>query len=465
MIQVEKLRLTYAEKDAPALVVDQLQIAKGECVVLCGKSGSGKTSFLRLLNGLIPEYDYGVIEGHAAIGTLVAGQQTVEDFAEQVGTVFQNPATQFFHRLASEELVFGCENQGVAIEEIERRLKATNALLELESLLDLDLLQASGGQRQKIAIGAALMQQPQILLLDEPTANLDQIGIQQVTQALTQLKEVGYTILIAEHRLHFLMELADRFLYFDQGVLTEQWTASQFAQLTTAERQALGLRALNLTSVHQQLQSKIATTSVGLDGVQLVQLAIGYDRTIAEIADYTFPSGMITGITGPNGIGKSTLLLTLAGLISVKSGKIKFQGQFPTRRTLQQQTAYVMQDVRLQLVANSVAQELHLGTIETEHYEQVLTELNLRHLLDAHPLTLSGGEQQRLMIAHARLSQKAVYLFDEPTSGLDFEQMQHVQHLLQQLKAMGKVVIVISHDEEFLAESCDRIFQMTNYHE
>ena len=462
MIQVENLELTYMAKEQPTLIIDDLKIARGECVVLCGRSGSGKTSFLRVLNGLIPEYYSGELNGKVTVANLVAGEQSIEEFSKQVGTVFQNPATQFFHRLALEELVFGCENQGIEVTEIEERLQATVALLQLNELLSLDLLQASGGQRQKIAIGAALMQQPQLLLLDEPTANLDQIGIEQMTQAIRQLKRAGYTIVIAEHRLHFLAELVDRFLYFDQGKLVAEWTATELLALETQQRQALGLRALNLAPAHHAIQAKLSNDVTTTSGLQLVDLAIGYEQVMTKLPNWQFPLGSITGIMGQNGQGKSTLCLTMAGLLSGKAGAIQWQGVTQSTRELQRQTAYVMQDVRLQLVANSVEQELCLGTIDSAQYEAVVTELNLAHLLAEHPLTLSGGEQQRLMIAHARLSQKQVYLFDEPTSGLDWEQMQHVVQLLHELKTMGKVVIVVSHDEEFLAACCDRLYQMPN---
>lgn len=454
MIEVTDLKVTYSGVRNISLEMAELEIHEGECVVLCGKSGSGKSTFLRVLNGLIPEYYDATHEGDCTIDGTSVWNQTVEELSFTVGTVFQNPATQFFHRQVRAELVFPCENQGLDREEIERRLNEVVSLLELESYLDKDLLHLSGGERQKVALATALMQQPQVLLLDEPTANLDEEGIAQLTEALVRIKASGLTILMSEHRLHFMTAIADRYVYIDNGRLTQQWTASQFEKISTEERRVLGLR-----SRHAHVLRQSSVMDLQQPGMQLEELSIGYRQSLLQLPTMTLPYGHIIGILGNNGIGKTTLLNTIAGLQQPIRGRITQENRTLTTRELQSQTAFVMQDVRLQFVTPTVRAELQLGT-GTRPNDEVVSQLELAPLLDRHPLSLSGGQQQRVMIANAREMNKQVYIFDEPTSGLDYLQMLEVGRLLQSLTNDEQLVLVVSHDREFLEVCADCVLDL-----
>lgn len=189
IIECRDLSFRYANGLNSQCQIPELCIEPGECVVLCGRSGSGKSTFLRLLNGLIPDFYEGELSGTCVCAGYISGKHSVEEFSTVVGSVFQNPATQFFHRIVEDELVFPCENQGVPRQEIARRLKQTTHLFEIERLLMRDLLSASGGERQRIAIATSMMQQPQVVVLDEPTANLDLQGIEQVKYHIQTLIE------------------------------------------------------------------------------------------------------------------------------------------------------------------------------------------------------------------------------------------------------------------------------------
>ena len=219
LITATGFRFTYENSRASSLLVEDLQISSGQLVVLCGKSGSGKSTFLRLINGLIPDYYEGKLDGQLEIADQSAGKQTVEECSKRVASVFQNPSSQFFHKYVKHELVLPGENHGKPAAEILNRLEKLTADFALADYLERDLSTLSGGEKQRIALLTALMQDTDILVLDEPTANLDRSGIEQVASYLSILKQEGKTILIAEHRLDYLKDLADRYLYFDQGVL------------------------------------------------------------------------------------------------------------------------------------------------------------------------------------------------------------------------------------------------------
>lgn len=460
MIDIRQLTVSYVNQESFVFKIDHLLVRKGECVVICGKSGSGKTTFLRLLNGLIPEYYPALVHGEATVNGQNILDKNIEELSFEVGTVFQNPSTQFFHQNVEEELIYPCENQGIDRAAIHTRLLSVTELLNLSQDLSRELLTLSGGKRQKVAIATALMQLPQVVLLDEPSANLDEEGISQLQEAIEQIKKLGMTIIISEHRLHFLEQLADRFLYFEKGALTMQWTRQELLELDRKRRQSLGLRSRTLAFEKKEMVAKKSKVRVDLNkpGLSVEALSIGYKQPIVQLEKATFPRNQVTGIIGKNGIGKTTLLVTLAGIVSPIKGSIYLDGCLIKAKKRQRQTALVMQDTRLQLVTATVKKEIQLG-----HKQDILPlcrQLEIETLLERHPLTLSGGQQQRVMIAHALLSQKEVYLFDEPTSGLDYLQMREVCHLLQQLAQQDKVVIVVSHDEELLAHCCDSILEI-----
>lgn len=453
MIQCEQLGFRYANHPHVWCDIEALDIQVGECVVLCGESGSGKSTFLRLLNGLVPDFYVGEVDGHCSCAGHDVVQTPVETLSTIVGSVFQNPATQFFHRRVEDELVFPCENQGLPRDIIACHLKETVAFFGIDDLLERDLLSASGGERQRIAVATALMQQPEVIVLDEPTANLDEAGMRQVAEQIARLKEAGITVIVAEHRLNFLTELADRYLFFVEGKLVRQWTRAAFMTLSDEERHTLGLRSANVTL-------SVPTQSQQATGLRLTQVDIGHrTKPLAKIEAAVFAANRVTGIVGANGSGKTTLAKQLAGLEKLSGDVMWFSEAWGEEERLRQ-TAFVMQEVRLQLHAESVRKEILLGATQTQHFDAIVAQLGLEAVLDAHPMALSGGQQQRVMIANALLSDKKLFIFDEPTSGLDYKQMVRVAKLIQQLKRSDRVILVISHDEEFLNLTCDTIWQM-----
>lgn len=458
MISVKNLNFTYLGSEQTSLKIDHLQVDKGECLVLCGKSGSGKTTFARLLNGLVPEYYQGKLDGEIQVAGMRPGQHSVEEMSQKIASVFQNPATQFFHRNVEHELVFPCENQGIAQEAIQKRLEQTTELFHLSQLLHHDLSKASGGEQQRVAIATANMQNPSLLVLDEPSANLDQRSVERLKEHLKVLKELGVTIVIAEHRLDFLKELGDAYLYFEKGEIRHRWTRHDWLQLDEEDRHQLGLRSGENVTFSSQ---KIPELS-GEDCLQIQDVTLMAGKNpLGNIANLAFPAGKITAILGPNGTGKSSFAKLLSGL-SKSNGTISIVGQNLSEPARLKKTAYVMQEISLQLFSDSVQKELLLGNQQTNAYQAIAESLDLQPLLQRHPLSLSGGEQQRVLIGNALLSEKDIFIFDEPTSGLDYEHMLAVGKLLRELKEVGKIVLVITHDKELVSSVCDYQLDFAN---
>lgn len=456
IIEAKEFIFSYTDLTSPDLSIQNLRIEEGECIVLCGKSGHGKSTFLRLLSGLIPEYYYGVANGHFKSTDFLFGQHSAEEYAQKVACVFQNPATQFFHRKVLDELVFPCENMDVPSEQIHKRLQQTVHTLQIEEMLEKDLLHCSGGERQRIAFATAMMQSPKLLVLDEPTANLDQLGIEMVKKQIETFKKQGITIIIAEHRLHYLIDIADRFLCLENGFLTKEWTSKELVSLSEERRKELGLRTLTpVTCTYTNQEDNMLKQFV------LEEFKVGYGKTnLFQISQFSAKKGEIIGVVGRNGIGKTTLMLQLAGLSKQLGGKIYFNDTLTNSKEMLFSTSFILQEPHLQLFSDSVRKEILLGNQNREELFMIGQKLNLTHVFDRHPMTLSGGEQQRVMLANAILAQKEIVILDEPTSGLDYEQMMVVVQLLKQLAQEEKLIFVISHDREFLQECCHRIWNI-----
>ena len=379
--------------------------------------------------------------------------------SQKIASVFQNPATQFFHRKVEHELVFPCENQGIAQADIQNRLKQTIELFNLEQLLNYDLLNASGGEQQRVAIATANMQNPQLLILDEPSANLDQTSVERLKSHLKDLKSLGVTIVIAEHRLDFLKDLGDTYLYFENGEVTHTWSRKEWLALSEDNRHQLGLRSgENLSFASQTLPEVPAQNDLR---VHELTLTAG-KKSLGAISHLAFPAGKIIAILGQNGFGKSSFAKLLSGL-NKSNGIISLAGRPLSEKERLKETAYVMQEISLQLFSDSVKKELLLGNQQKKDYQKIADNLGLQDLLQRHPLSLSGGEQQRVLIGNALLSDKKIFIFDEPTSGLDYEHMLAVGKVLQELKAAGKIVLVITHDKELVTTVCDYQLDFAKY--
>lgn len=494
IVRSKGVGFAYQTSDETALHDIDMSISAGEVVVLCGMSGCGKTTYTRLLNGLAPGMLGGELTGEQLTCGLRAGDAPIEAYVPVVGSVFQNPKTQYFNANASDELAFPCENSGMDSQAINRRIHEIACRYGAEALLDRDVASLSGGQRQQLAVATAMMLNPKLVVMDEPTSNLDHEAIDRLHDMVAALKRDGVTVVIAEHRLAWCMDVADRFVIIEHGAIAQEYTAEAFRALPAEYVASLGLRGLNMTPYRQAVQRAIVETLVVETPIMPAQsspviatrdLCVGvarrswFGRTSIRncafsksVNDLELHAGRIICLMGSNGVGKSTLACTLCGLQKPLSGHIELNGKPVSAGDLTHAGFLVMQDVNYQLFADSVRDELLTGreADTPEAYEalrrrsdDILRSLDLLQFADRHPMTLSGGQKQRLAIAVALMCDKQLIILDEPTSGLDHKHMMQVGALLRSLADAGKAVLVITHDEELAAQWCDGIIALDEY--
>lgn len=301
---------------------------------------------------------------------------------------------------------------------------------------------------------------PEIYVLDEPTANLDQEAIARLHDQIAALKRQGCTIVVAEHRLYFLTDLIDRAFYLRSGVLERTFTGEQFRSLPDPEREALGLRTLT-PAVCTLPSVESAGTK---EGLSIEGLACAFRKEAPVFRDLSFSArpGEVVAITGPNGVGKTTLSRCLCGLLKEQAGQILLNGKPLDRKGRQRSAFCVMQDVNHQLFSDSVWGECQMSAPEASDYQisEVLDSLHLLPFRERHPMSLSGGQKQRLAVATALLSEKPVLIFDEPTSGLDYARMVEVSGVIRSLARHERIVLVVTHDQEFMQRACDRVLRL-----
>lgn len=475
MIELHNVDFSYTTVGADGETIHKngvsgldMTIRDGEFVVLTGGSGCGKTTITRLINGLIPHYYGGELSGRITIDDVSIPDTPIFETAKKVGSVFQNPRSQFFNVNTTDEIAFAAENQCVEPEQIKAHIAKTAASMQIEKLLDRSIFELSGGEKQIIACAGINVLSPDIIMLDEPSSNLDSEAIEKLKAVLTDWKERGKTVVIAEHRLYFLRELADRMIILENGKVVKELNAEELKTLTFDDTERMGIRPLSLDDVHfsgsgavsqhdkLKLENFVFTYKDGKHGINIPELELPVNRVIA--------------IIGHNGAGKSTLARNICGLEKKCRGTLTLDGKALKAKERLHNCYMIMQDVNHQLFTESVRDEVMLSMTDkalsdeqkAERADEILAKLDLAEYSEMHPMALSGGQKQRTAIASGIASSKPVIIFDEPTSGLDLSHMKQVASEIIKLRDMGKTVFVVTHDLEFILSCCEHIVRLEN---
>lgn len=449
MITFKNFNYKYIESKKLNIEDLSLNIKKGECILFTGASGCGKTSILRVLNGLAPEFFDGGYSGELKVAHLNIGDR-LKDFSKVVGSVFQNPKNQFFNLDSTSELAFSMENYGYSKSEIQSRIDEVISEFSAEYLLERNVLELSGGEKQKLAFMASMMLDADIYVLDEITSNLDLKAIQLISSIIETLKKKGKTIVVAEHRIYYLKDLIDRMYIIKDGKLIHEVTKEQ---LSDFDSRSCHTRQIDLSKVELGNKENRNFKENFLD-IERLEYKV-HDREVA-LENENFAASKIYTIIGDNGCGKTTFANALCGLHKSKH-KVKLDEKYLNNKDLVKNAFQVMQDVNYQLFTNQVEKEIKLGSDNLSLFDEVVDRLNIRKFLDRHPNTLSGGEKQRVAIASALLSNKKVLIFDEPTSGLDYINMIELSCLIEEIAKNDVMIFIITHDYEFLCQISDEV--------
>ncbi|PTI59384.1 ABC transporter [Staphylococcus xylosus] len=462
MIRIEDMSFNY-ENGEKVLNNINLTIGSGEVICLTGASGCGKTTVTRILNGTVPHLYQGNIAGTVQVNGKDIRQQSIYEISEMSGSVFQNPRSQFFCLNTTSELAFEPENYGVNPQRIKTNMNHSAEVLNMNHLLDRDIFNLSGGEKQLIACTAIQVSGHDIIILDEPSSNLDFTTITRLRQLLEQWKREGKTIIIAEHRLHYLVDVVDRFVVMKHGEIDKIYDNCSFNTLTHDNLTFLGLRSIHL----DEMKPKALNYNNSEEKLTLHHFVFNYKYKqpyALNIPKVELTKGKVTAIIGRNGSGKSTFARCLTGVERKFKGRVDMNSVILKRNQRLDHVYMVFQDVNNQLFAESVAEELRLSNnkLADASIKSRLQQYGISDHIDRHPLSLSGGEKQRLAIASAVETKREVLIFDEPSSGLDGQRMREISGTLNRLANQGHTILVITHDYELLMSCADEVLHLEN---
>ncbi|MDO5716673.1 MAG: ABC transporter ATP-binding protein [Tissierellia bacterium] len=447
---------SFSYHGTPQLKDIQLEVKAGECIVLTGLSGCGKTTLLRAINGLIPDFYEGEFKGQVKILGKDIREYEKGELAKYMGNVFQNPKDQFFSTIAEDEVALVGENLGMERERLKCRVKEVMEEMDIGKLKDKSVFEMSGGERQKVAIATTMVYDTEIILLDEPSASLDYFATLELKDTLKKLKAMGKTIIVAEHRLFYLKELWDRLVIMENQTIGHILTREE---LTEEMRISHQLRCFDENKLQSERPPATGKERLRVHGLQIQRKG----KVLMESMDFSLAEGECMGIIGGNGVGKSTMAKQLSGLLPIKKGSVSY-GRHKKKRL--KNTYYVLQDADSQLFSDTVENELipkskrkdrdYLDRVKTYLIEGNLWEKRLDH-----PQEMSSGEKQRLALLTALVEKRSLLILDEPTSGLDFKRMDLVAKLIQD--ASKEVpILIITHDTELLFKACNTVLMMGN---
>lgn len=491
MIKIENLFYRYQSRDGFALKGVDLQVRKGELLLLTGSTGCGKSTLLKCLNGIIPHEASGQFDGNVLVSGMNTREHPVRVLAQKVGLVFQNPDEQIFSTRVREEVAFGLENLCFPRPEIRSRVEWALEKVGMREFIGESTSALSGGQKQRVALASVLALQPEVLVLDEPISQLDPGGAREVLGVVKKLSNEGMTIILVEHRIHEVAQWADRVVVMDGGVIVLDEPAGKIQDhLELFHKLGLRLPCRNsadagVCGFKAAFQAGSAENNAGAG-----RRVNGREKKVVEVRDLWFSydhrngrgcalrgvdldlfAGEMTAIIGENGSGKTTLMHHLAGLFRVQRGGVVVAGRDVRRHNayrLAGTVGIVFQNPALMLTADNVFDEVAFGPKNLKMPPEELKRkvsgclrlMELEDLTGYHPQTLSGGQRLRCAVAAIISMEPHLVLLDEPTSGQDILHIRKLMDFCRKLAGQGKTVVFITHDHEIAMKYADRIIVM-----
>ena len=484
MIKFSHVSLIYPNSTTTVLEELNLTIAEGELVLVIGPTGSGKSSLLRLINGLVPHHTGGILAGDISVNGVSTQMTKPGGMAHLIGIVGQNPANGFVADTVEEELAFGMEVLNLPNDVMRKRVEEVLDLLSLAALRNRSIATLSGGEQQRVAIGAALVTHPKVLVLDEPTSALDPIAAEEVLSILHRLvHDLGLTVVIAEHKLERVIQFADRIVYINgdgaanvgtpEEILMQSPIAPPIVHLARALRmKEIGVTVREMRRMTTHLRETIASHPVADSQkptetvISIDKLTVSYEnQTALNSITSTICAGEIVAVMGRNGAGKSSLLKAIAGVNRPGTGVIKVLGDDPYHlegKNRREAVGYIPQEPSDLLYGQSVSIECAQADRDNElpagtTYE-VLQQLVPGISLTTHPRDLSEGQRLGLALSVVLSSNPSILILDEPTRGLDYEAKNELTRMLVNFAAaFGKAVLLATHDVELVAELANRV--------
>jgi energy-coupling factor transport system ATP-binding protein len=437
LAEVEHLTFTYPDAERPALSDVSLSLEPGEIVAVLGPSGSGKSTLLRALAGLVPHFHGGRFEGRVVVAGMDTRRFRPADLAGAVAMLFQDPENQVVFGHVANEVAFGLENVGTPPDQIWPRVHAALAEVGAARLAERRTETLSAGELQRICLAAVLALEPKLLILDEPTSQLDPEGAVEILDVACEL---GAAVLVSEQRPALPLERCSRVLFVDEGRITLDATrddalARMPREYLPREPNALG-----------------DAPGPGETLCRLEDVTFAYDsRPVLERRSLTLERGEIVALTGPNGVGKTTLAKVAAGLLEPQSGRVEREGR----------CCYLSQDPGRYLVKERVEDEAALAVGgDLDRARRALAELGLAGLEHRHPRDLSSGERERLALASVLVADPDVLILDEPTRGVDPPRKAELAARLRR-NASRRATLVVTHDVLFAGDAADRVVPLT----
>jgi len=470
MIQLGNVSYTYPNTTKKVLNTINLEVRPGECVVVTGQAGAGKTTLCLAAAGILQhEYAGGVLEGSITLcGQDVKTYRDMSELGSRIGVVFDDSDAQLIFTTVEEELLSGLEHLNLSPAEIEHRLAGVMEQTKITQLKDRAPHTLSGGQKQRVVIAATLALGTDVLVLDEPTSELDGNATELILDILDGLKKQGKAILIVEHKIDQISRIADRIILLEGGNIT----LSGIPELVLADprfREGGSTQRENGV-VSRSCRPEKVQGPAGNPAVTVRGLVHRYGDILALGGiNLTFTSGECVAIIGDNGSGKTTLIKHFNGLLHPTEGSVMVNGRDTGTATvteLAHDVGLVFQNPDTMLFADTVREEIafgltNMGVVDQDTIiDRVLSQVHLSHARDQYPRSLSRGERQRLAVACVIAMQPLIIILDEPTTGLDLNESREVMDILKQFQSEGHAIIIVTHSMGIVDEYADRVIRM-----